>query len=88
MFETKDLTKWPVEVLEQLATAIDKRIEEINVNVAHRDEIIADAYRGGDYSINFIDHMETVIERDKKDLDSLTQAKCAVVGALRVKINK
>jgi hypothetical protein len=86
MFETKDLTKWPVEVLEQLATAIDKRIEEINVNVAHRDEIIADAYRGGDYSINFIDHMETVIEKDKKDLDSLVQAKCAVVGALRVKL--
>jgi hypothetical protein len=86
MFETKDLTKWPTEVLEQLAVAIDKRIEEINVNVAHRDEIIAAAYRGGDYSINFIDHMETVIERDKKDLDNLIQAKCAVVGALRIKL--
>lgn len=81
MFETINLSQWPLEVLQAVNHSLDLGIKEERDSATMREDLVRETC---DPSQTLLDLWVADIERSRGKLESLIEAKAAILGALRI----
>lgn len=85
MYETNQISKWPLEVLQAVNHSLDLGIKEERDSATQREDLIRET---SDPSHRLMDLWISDVERSRNKLESLIEAKAAILGALRIVENQ
>lgn len=81
MWETDSISKWPVEVIRAVNHSLDLGIQEERDKAVIREDLLRDTQ---EVSQGLLDIWLNDLDLSQKKLESLMEAKAAIVGALRI----